>query len=118
MVNPAKGSQDEVTSGNLFCKFVINAAVPSSEAPNADEELESATMRALTRAESLAIASVAVPPLWTSPALNDRCARMMVRAALAFRNRARSVQRVIFVLFSEEAHAAFQRELQEQEALA
>ena len=118
MVNPAKGSQDEVTSGNLFCKFVIHAAVPSPDGVDADQELEDATLRALTRAEDLAIGSVAVPPLWTSPGMNERCARIMVRAAVNFRNRARSVQRIVFVLFGEEAHAAFERALNEQEALA
>lgn len=118
MINPAQGSQDEVTSGNLFCKFVIHAAVPSSDGPDADEELERATLRALGKAEELAIASVAVPPLWTSHATNERCARMMIRAAISFRSRARSLQRVIFVLFNEEAHTAFERALQEQEAIA
>lgn len=116
MVNPAHGSQDEVTSGNLLCKFVIHAAVPPSDGADADEELERATLRALGKAEELAIASVAVPPLWTSPGTNERCARMMIRAAISFRSRARSLQRVVFVLFSEEAHSAFERALQEQEA--
>lgn len=118
MVNPSKSSRDEITSGNLFCKFVIHAAVPSYDGADADQELERATLRALTRAEELAIASVAVPPLWTSSATNERCARMMVRAAISFRSRARSVQRVVFTLFSEEAYVAFERALKEQETPA
>ena len=118
MINPAQGSQDEVTSGNLFCKFVIHAAVPSSDGDDADDELDRATLRALGKAEELAIASVALPPLWTSPATTERCARVMIRAAISFRSRARSLQRVVFVLFNEEAHNAFERALQAQEALA
>jgi len=117
LVYPAESGTEEpvvVSSGNFLCRFVIH--VPAPTAGDADDELKlrNATTTALERAEELAIATVGLPPIGTGFTA-DRCARVMLGAALDFRTRARSLQRAVFCLFGEAEYTAFDRALKELE---
>src|SRR5260370_41612175 len=75
-----------VTSGgNVLCKFVIHSIVPRHGDGDEDANLRNAMWAALKRAEELAIASVAMPPV---PApfgfAAGRCRRALVSTALYF----------------------------------
>ena len=104
-----------VTSGgNVLCKFVIHAIVPRKGDGNEDAKLHSAIWAALKRAEELAIASVAMPPVPSSFGFErGHCARVMVSTAVSFRSQARSLQRVIFCAFDEGAHGELRRAIEE-----
>jgi O-acetyl-ADP-ribose deacetylase (regulator of RNase III) len=113
MVSPSKSGEAE-SSANLLCKFFIPAKFPLVAAANAEVELQSATMKALEHAESLAVSSVALPPMWTKgPAEIERCARSMVQAALDFRRKARSLQLVVFCVFGTSTYEIFERALRD-----
>jgi O-acetyl-ADP-ribose deacetylase (regulator of RNase III) len=111
------GSAVVTSAGNLLCKFVIHAIGPRSDEKDQEKILRDATLSALERAEELAIASVAFMASRTGmfgfPI--DFCAPVMLDATLAFRPRARSLQRVIYCLFGAEAHESFRRALEEIE---
>jgi O-acetyl-ADP-ribose deacetylase (regulator of RNase III) len=104
-----------VTSGgNVLCKFVIHAIVPRLGDGDEDAKLRSALWAALKRAEELAIASVAMPPMPLSFGFERaHCARVMVSTALDFRAHARSLQRVIFCAFDEVTHSELRRAIEE-----
>lgn len=104
-----------VTSGgNVLCKFVIHAIVPRQGDGDEEAKLRNAIWAALKRAEELAIASVAMPPV---PAIfgfdPGRSWRVLVSTALDFRPHARSLQRVVFCAFSEDNYAELGRALEE-----
>jgi O-acetyl-ADP-ribose deacetylase (regulator of RNase III) len=112
MVNPSASEEDPVAAGNLLCRFIIPAVVPEIGAEDSEERLRHSTQRALERAEGLAVASVALPALWTAPAdAVERCAEIMLDATLNFASRARSLQRVVYCLFNENVYEAFDRVL-------
>jgi O-acetyl-ADP-ribose deacetylase len=102
------------TGGNLLCKFVIHAIVPRHGDGDEDAKLRSALRAALKRAEELAIASVAMPPIPATFGFEaGRCARVLLSTALDFRPHARSLQRVVFCAFDEETHGELLRALAE-----
>jgi O-acetyl-ADP-ribose deacetylase (regulator of RNase III) len=103
------------TGGNLLCRFVIHVKMATADEPDADAKLHAATIAALERAEELAIASVGLPSLGTGPLGFgiERCARVMLSAALEFRTRARSLQRAVFCLLGQEEYDVFERVLGE-----
>jgi O-acetyl-ADP-ribose deacetylase len=106
------------TGGNLLCRFVIHVKVAHADAADADVKLRAATLAALERAEELAIASVGLPSIGAGPFGFDieRCARVMIAAAIDFRTRARSLQRAVFCLLGHEEYAIFERVLRELES--
>jgi O-acetyl-ADP-ribose deacetylase (regulator of RNase III) len=113
----AVGSTIVTTGGNLFCRFVIHAVVPRMGEGDEDAKLRSTTWSALQRAEELAIGSIALPAM-TAGAFGfsyERCAQVMLSAAVDFRPHARSLQRTIFCLFGKEPYDVFDRILQELE---
>lgn len=115
IVNPRSSGGDvgtaTVTSGgNVLCKFVITAVVPQAGEEDEERKLRDAIWAALHRAEELAVASVALP------AIAGAASRVILRATLDFRAHTRSLQRVVFCAFSEQAHAEFSRVLQELDA--
>ena len=111
------GRATVVTGGNLLARFVIEVPVPRGEDENADAKLRDSTRDALERADELAVATIGLPVLGKRSLgfTTERCARVMVRAALDFRTRARSLQRVIFCLFGKEEYAVFESVLKELE---
>ncbi|HVE72801.1 MAG TPA: macro domain-containing protein [Thermoanaerobaculia bacterium] len=106
-----------MTGGNLLARFVIEVPVPRGEDENADLKLRESTRDALERADELAVATIGLPVLGKRSLgfTTERCARVMLRAALDFRTRARSLQRVIFCLFGKEEYAVFESVLEELE---
>ncbi len=117
LVYPAAEGSDEpvvVSSGNFLCRFVIHVPVPKAGEGDDELKLRKATTAALERAEELAVASVGLPPIGSGFTL-DRCARVMLSAALDFRTRARSLQRAVFCLFGQAELDAFQNALKELE---
>lgn len=108
-------SVDGNPGGNLLCKFVIRVDAPTEGRPMTDDELRRMTIRALEKAEELAVGSVGIPPLrcGEKKADYDRCARAMVSGALEFRIRARSLRRVVFCLFGKGPYDAFEAALKE-----
>jgi O-acetyl-ADP-ribose deacetylase (regulator of RNase III) len=102
------GTTIVTTGGNLFCRFVIHAVVPRMGEGDEDAKL---------RATTLSIASVALPAM-TAGAFGftyERCARVMLSAAIDFRPQARSLQRAIICLFGKEPYDVFDRVLKELE---
>ncbi|HEU4888976.1 MAG TPA: macro domain-containing protein, partial [Thermoanaerobaculia bacterium] len=84
-----------VTGGNVLARFIIHVRVPNGDDEDADAKLLAATRAAVDRAEELAVASVGLPAIATGPFgfTSERCARVMLPAALDHRSRARSLQR-------------------------
>jgi len=111
------GSAVVTSAGNLLCKFVIHAIGPRTADEDRAQTLRKATTSALERAEDLAIASVAFMAsksgMFGFPI--DFCAPVMLEATMAFRNRARSLQRVVYCLFGEESYENFRKALAEIE---
>jgi O-acetyl-ADP-ribose deacetylase (regulator of RNase III) len=107
--------QAVITSGgNVLCKFVIHAIVPRKGDGDEDTKLRNAMWAALKRAEELAIASVAMPPVPAPFGFEPgRCSRVLLSTALDFRPHARSLQRVVFCAFSEDAYCELQHTLEE-----
>jgi len=113
MVSPSASGEAE-SGPSLLCKFVIPVKVPPVAADNAEVELRGAIMKALEHAESLAVSSVALPPMWRKgPGDVERSARSMVQAALEFRGKARSIELVVFCVFGTSMYEMFERTLQE-----
>jgi len=112
------GRASVVTGGNLLARFVIEVPVPRGTDPDADARLREATRDALERADELAVATIGLPVLGKRSLgfTTDRCARIMLRAALDFRTRARSLQRVTFCLFGMEEYSVFESVLKELES--
>jgi len=112
------GTAIVTTGGNLLCKFVIHAVGPRMGEGDEDRKLRSATWAALQKAEELAIGSVAFPAMGAGvfgfPLA--RCARLMLGATLDFRPHARSLRRVVYCLFGQEAYDEFHRTLAELES--
>ncbi|MGZ5445675.1 MAG: macro domain-containing protein [Thermoanaerobaculia bacterium] len=107
-----------VAGGNLLARFVIEVPVPHGTEADADARLSEATREALERADELAVATIGMP-LLGKPSLGftlDRCARLMLRATLDYRARARSLHRAVFCLFGAEEYAVFDRVLKELES--
>lgn len=103
------------TGGNVLCKFVIHAVVPRLGEGDEDEKLRRATWSSMQRAEELALESIAFPPMSTGVfgLSYERCARIMLAAAIDFGPHARSLRRVYFAMFGEQAYADFERVLRE-----
>jgi O-acetyl-ADP-ribose deacetylase (regulator of RNase III) len=112
------GRATVLTGGNLLARFVIEVPVPRGEDENADAKLRDATREALERADELAVATIGLPVLGKRSLgfSTDRCARVMLRAALDYRSRARSLHRVIFCLFGAEEYRIFEGILKELES--
>jgi O-acetyl-ADP-ribose deacetylase (regulator of RNase III) len=111
----AAGDAVITEGGNLFCKFVIHAVVPRRGEADEEKKLRNATWSSLQRAEELAVSSVAFPPMSAGVfgISYERCARIMLGAAVDFRGQARSVRRVVFCLFGSSAYDDFDRVLRE-----
>jgi O-acetyl-ADP-ribose deacetylase (regulator of RNase III) len=112
---PSVGEAIVTEGGNLFCKFIIHAVVPRVGEGNEETKLRAATWSSLQRAEELALASVAFPAMAAGVfgISYERCARIMLGAAVDFRGQARSLRRVVFCLFGKDAYDDFDRVLRE-----
>ena len=111
------GRATVVTGGNLLARFVIEVPVPRGTDVDADNRLRDSTREALERGDELAVATIGLPVLGKRSYgfTTDRCARLMLRATLDYRSRARSLHRAIFCLFGAEEYAVFESVLKELE---
>ncbi len=109
------GRATVVTGGNLLARFVIEVPVPDAADEDADARMRDATRDALERADELAVAVIGIPVIGKQSLGLDRVARLMLRAAIDYRARARSLHRAVFCLFGAEEYAAFDRALKELE---
>jgi O-acetyl-ADP-ribose deacetylase (regulator of RNase III) len=112
------GRASVVTGGNLLARFVIEVGVPHGDDENADAKLRDATRDALERADELAVAIIGLPVLGKRSLgfTTERAARVMLRTALDFRTRARSLHRAVFCLFGAEEFRVFESVLKELES--
>ena len=95
-------------AGRLQARHVIHAAVMGQDLVTSAELIERATRRTLELAEELGLQSVALPAFGTGVGgfpLGE-CARIMAGVARGFP--ARSLRRVVFAVFGEEARRAFE----------
>jgi O-acetyl-ADP-ribose deacetylase (regulator of RNase III) len=109
------GNAAITTGGNLPAKYVIHAVGPRMGEGNEDRKLHDATVAALERAEELRLQSLALPAV-SSGIVGypiERCAAVMLGAALEFRSRARFLKTVTFCLFDERALETFERTMKE-----
>lgn len=112
------------TAGTLPNKFVIHAAamgyrseddaVPKKHGTDSSADIiRNATLNSLSRAEELKLRSIAFPALATGVAgfPVDECAETMIGAArdYAAANPDSSIELVVFVLFTQDDFAVFER---------
>ena len=116
----AKGPVDigeaVVTSGGaLPAKYVIHAAVMGQDLQTDQSKIRKATRNSLIRARELAITSIAFPALGTGVGgfPPDKAAEAMIEECVAFINSgtATSLKKILFVLFSEDVLAAFEKRM-------
>lgn len=115
IINASESSEETVTGGNLLCKFVIHTPIPPAGAEDAEDRIRQATLNSLERAESLAVASVAMPAMCAGfpDHMMRRCAQVMLEATALFGTRARSLQRVVYCLFDQKEYEVFESALRE-----
>jgi O-acetyl-ADP-ribose deacetylase len=98
--------------GRLPARWVIHGAVMGQDLQTDATLVARTTNRCLEVAEELGATSVGLPAFGTGvggfPV--DECARIMVAEARSFEPK--SLERVVFAVFGEEAQAAFRRELE------
>ncbi|HEX9095286.1 MAG TPA: macro domain-containing protein [Candidatus Dormibacteraeota bacterium] len=104
------------TGGHLKARFVIHAASMRLGGRTSAESLRRSTRRSLELASERGLRSIAFPAVGTGIAhfpLDD-CARIMLEEVVAHGTDAGSLTQVRFVLFGDEAAAAFGAEAQRQ----
>lgn len=103
--------------GRLKARYVIHAVGPRMGDGGEDQKLRSATVESLKMAEELKVASITFPAISTGiygfPL--DRCARIMLSAALDHFSAAAAVslKRVVFCLWGRESFGVFEKTLEE-----
>jgi O-acetyl-ADP-ribose deacetylase len=98
-------------AGKLPARWVIHGAVMGQDLRTSGELVEETTRSALEVAEALGARSLALPAFGTGVGgypLED-CARVMVAAVRA--HEPRSLERVVFAVFGEEARRTFEAAL-------
>ncbi len=96
-------------SGDLQCRHVIHAAAMGQDLHTSADKIRASTDNALKRAEELRLSSVAFPALGTGVGGFDYhdAAEIMIAVCRRRSGDAQSVQTVRFVLFDQQAFAAF-----------
>ena len=79
-----------------------------------DNKLRNATLNSLKLAEKHGVKSIAFPAISTGifgfP--KDRCAKIMLRAAVEYLRKGSGIKRVIFCLYDDETYQIFSEELE------
>jgi O-acetyl-ADP-ribose deacetylase len=102
--------------GELTARFVIHAASMHLGGRTSTESLRGSTRRSLEIASERGLQSIAFPAVGTGIAhfpLDD-CARIMLEEVVAHGAHPTSLKEVRFVLFGDEAEAAFRHEVERQ----
>ena len=104
------------TGGDLKARHVIHAASMRLGGRTSADSLRASTRRSLEIANERGLRSIAFPAVGTGIAhfpLND-CARIMIEEVIAHAGGKTSLRDVRFVLFGDEAEAAFRKEAERQ----
>jgi O-acetyl-ADP-ribose deacetylase (regulator of RNase III) len=100
-------------AGRLEARYVIHGAVMGQDLRTDADLIRRTTTRCLEVADELGLESIALPAFGTGVGgfPLDECARLMVDAARAYEPR--SLRRVVFAVFGDEARRAFEAALPE-----
>jgi O-acetyl-ADP-ribose deacetylase len=98
-------------AGRLSARWVIHAAVMGQDLVTSADAIRRATRRTLEVADELGAESVALPAFGTGVGgfPLDECARIMAGEARAFAGR--TLRRVVFAVYGEDAERAFKNAL-------
>jgi O-acetyl-ADP-ribose deacetylase (regulator of RNase III) len=101
-------------AGALKARYVIHAAVMGTDLATDGAKIEMATRNSLLRAEELGIKSVAFPALGTGVGgfPYREAARIMIGATKQHLGAGSGLEKVLFVLYGDEAFEAFSSELE------
>ena len=101
------GTAVATSGGRLPARYVIHGAVMGQDLRTTADLVERTTRACLALADELECRSLALPAFGTGVGGFPlaECARIMVDAARTFE--ARSLERVVFAVFGDEAYAAF-----------
>jgi O-acetyl-ADP-ribose deacetylase (regulator of RNase III) len=106
------------TGGKLKARHVIHAVGPRMGEGDEDRKLRDATLNSLKLADQHGLKSLAFPAISTGifgfPL--DRCAQIMLIAAIEHLRGSTRLQRVVFCLFGRDSYECFARELERQNA--
>jgi O-acetyl-ADP-ribose deacetylase (regulator of RNase III) len=102
------GTAVVTSAGRLPARFVIHGAVMGQDLRTNADLVERTTRACIALADELGCRSLALPAFGTGVGgfPLDECALIMVGAARAFRPRL--LERVVFVVFGDDAYAAFE----------
>jgi O-acetyl-ADP-ribose deacetylase (regulator of RNase III) len=105
------GEAVATTAGRLAARWVIHGAVMGQDLRTDADKVRRTTASCLRVADELGARSLALPAFGTGVGgfPLDECARIMVAAARA--HEPRTLERVVFAVFGDEARAAFERAL-------
>jgi O-acetyl-ADP-ribose deacetylase (regulator of RNase III) len=105
------GDAVATTAGRLTARWVIHGAVMGQDLRTDADKVARTTASCLRVADEIGARSVALPAFGTGVGgfPLDECARLMVAAARA--HEPRTLERVVFAVFGDEARAAFERAL-------
>ena len=109
---PVEPGQCVITSGGrLPARYVIHAAVMGQDLTTSAALIDGGTRNTLRLAEAHHLVSISFPAFGTGVGgfPLDECARLMVDAARA--HEARTLSRIVFAVFGDEARRAFERAL-------
>jgi len=102
------------TGGNLKAKHVIHAVGPQMGEGDEDRKLRDATINSLKVADHRQLKSLAFPAISTGifgyPL--DRCAQIMLAAAIGYLRGKTGLEKVVFCLWGEEAYQMFEKTLE------
>jgi len=110
------GEAAATTGGQLKARWVIHAASMRLGGRTTAEALRSSTRRSLEIAKEKGLTSIAFPAIGTGIAHFplDECARIMVEEVARHCQAGTSLTEIRFVLFGEDAEAAFRHEADRQ----
>jgi O-acetyl-ADP-ribose deacetylase (regulator of RNase III) len=109
----AVGSAVATGAGKLTARWVIHGAVMGQDLRTNAELVDKTTRSVLDVADELGVESLALPAFGTGVGgfPLDECARVMVGAVRA--HEPRSLQRVVFAVFDDDARRAFEAAVRE-----
>lgn len=102
--------------GNLKAKYVIHAVGPRMGEGNEDSKLRNATLNSLKLADEKKIRSISFPAISSGifgfPI--DRCAKIMLRAAIDYLEGQTQIEKIVFCLFDMSSYNIFVKTLKQE----
>ncbi|HEX41090.1 MAG TPA: macro domain-containing protein [Phycisphaerales bacterium] len=107
------GTAAITTGGKLKARHVIHTVGPRMGEGNEDEKLRGATVSALRLADERGLTSIAFPAvsagIYRFPI--DRCAQIMLRAAMEHLRGPTTLRRIVFCLYGADSYRVFEETL-------